>query len=169
MFEGIILIIFFIVGGLTTLLALFFFVLAIVRQSKTMFKIGLGITVVPLSLFALIYCFYYIHIPNLNRKNDKAYAGTYVMILTNDSGDANGVYRQQPQLVLKEDNSFHLDKNHFTSFYGEGTWKSGATDDGQFEFRDKTKSIVFWATPYNNNKLEIDKNFGDRKRVVFVK
>lgn len=168
MFEGIILIIFFIIGGLTALLALFFFVLSIVRQSKRMFKIGLTIAVVPLFLYALTYWFYDIHIPGLNKQEEKEYAGTYVMVSSN-ADDLSAAYRQQPKLVLNEDNTFELDKNNFTAFYGKGTWKAGATDDGQFEFRDAGNSILFWATPSDKNKLEIDKNFDDKQRIVFVK
>lgn len=169
MFEGIILIIFLIVGGLTTLLALFFFIVALVRHSKTMLKIGLAVAAVPLSFFVLTYWFYSIHIPNLNRQQEQEYVGTYIMLPPNSLDDLTNIYKQQPRLVLNADNTFQLDKNDFTGFYGNGTWKAGATDDGQFEFKDKTNSIVFWATPSDNNRLEIDKNFSDRKTVVFVK
>ena len=169
MFEGIILIIFLIVGGLTTLLALFFFIVALVRHSKTMLKIGLAVAAVPLSLFVLTYWFYRIHIPNLNRQQEQEYVGAYIMVPPNSFDDLTNIYKQQPRLVLNEDNTFQFDKNDFTGFYGNGTWKAGATDDGQFEFMDNNNSIVFRATPTNNNKLEIDKNFGDRQKVVFVK
>lgn len=169
MFEGIILITFLIVGGLAALLALFFFIVGLVRHSKTLFKIGMAVSVVPLSLFALTYWFYRIHIPNLNRQQEQEYVGTYVMLSPSNSDDLSNAYRQQPRLVLNSDNTFQLDKNNFSAFYGKGTWKAGATDDGQFEFKDNKNSIVFWATPSNNNKLEIDKSFSDRQQVVFVK
>jgi uncharacterized protein with PQ loop repeat len=169
MFEGIILIIFLIVGGLAALLALFFFIVGLVRQSKTMFKTGLAIVVVPLSFFALTYWFYRIHIPNLNRQQEQEYVGIYVLVSSNNSYDMSNAYTQQPRLVLNADNTFQLDKNDFTAFYGKGTWKAGATDDGQFEFKDSKNSIIFWATPSNNNKLEIDSNFSGRQKAVFVK
>jgi hypothetical protein len=169
MFEGIILITFFIIGGLTSLLAVFFFVLAIVRGSRAMFKIGLGIAIVPLSLYALTYWFYDIHIPKLNKQVKIEYVGTYVLISTNGSDDMGTAYKTQTKLVLKTDNTFWIDKNDFMSFYGEGTWKAGATDNGQFEFKDKRNSIVFWAEPLDSNRLKIDKNFNDRQQVVFVK
>jgi len=169
MLEGIILIIFLIVGGLTALLAFFFFTFALVRHSKTMLKIGLAVAVVPLSLFALTYWFYRIHVPNLSRQQEQEYIGTYIMVPPNSFNDLDNIYRKQPRLVLNEDNTFQLDKNDFTGFYGYGTWKAGATDDGQFEFKDKRNSIVFWATPSDNNRLEIDKNFSDRQTIVFVK
>lgn len=167
--EGLILIVFFIIGGLTALLAIFFFVLAIVRQSKRLFKIGLMIAAVPLFLYALTYWFYDIYIPGLNKQEEKEYAGTYVMVSPNNTDDLSAVYGQQPKLILNADNTFQLDKNGFTAFYGKGTWKAGATDDGQFEFKDLDNSIVFWATPSNKNKLEIDKNFDGKQRIVFVK
>jgi hypothetical protein len=169
MFEGIILIIFLIVGGLAALLALFFFIVGLVRHSKTMLKIGLAVAVVPISLFALTHWFYDIHVPDLNRQQEQEYVGTYVTVSPNNSDDVSNAYRQQPRLILNADNTFQLDKNDFTAFYGKGTWKGGATDDGQFEFKDSNNSIVFWATPTGNNKLEIDKNFSDRQKVVFVK
>lgn len=169
MFEGIILIIFLIIGGLAALLALFFFIVGLVRHSKTMLKIGLAVAVVPLSLFALTYWFYRIHLPNLNKQQEQEYIGIYVMVSPNNSDDLSSAYRQQPRLILHTDNTFQLDKNDFTAFYGKGTWKAGATDDGQFEFKNNNNSIVFWATPTNNNKLEIDKNLSDRQKVVFVK
>ena len=151
------------------MLALFFFIVGLVRHSKTMMKVGLAVAVVPLSLFALTHWFYRIHIPGLNRKQEQEYVGTYVMVSPNNSDDLINAYRQQPRLVLRTDNTFQLDKNDFIEFNGKGTWKAGATDDGQFEFKDSNNSIVFWATPTNNNKLEIDKNFSDRQKVVFVK
>jgi hypothetical protein len=169
MFEGIILIIFLIVGGLAALLALFFFIIGFFRHSKTMLKIGLAVAVVPLSLFVLTPWFYRIRVPNLNRQQEQEYVGTYVMVSPSNADNVSNAYRQQPRLVLNTDNTFELDKNGFTAFYGKGTWKAGATDDGQFEFKDSKNSIVFWAMPMNINKLEIDKNFSDRQPVVFVK
>jgi hypothetical protein len=168
MFEGIILIIFFIIGGLTALLALFFFVIAIIRQSIRIFKIGLTIAVVPLFLYGLTYWFYDIHIAKLNKQEEKEYIGTYVMV-SPTANDLSAAYGQQPKLVLNADNTFQLDKNDFTAFNGKGTWKAGVTDDGQFEFKDAGNSIVFWATPSNKNKLEIDKNFDSEQRIFFVK
>ena len=165
MFEGIILIIFFIVGGLTALLALFFFVVALVKQSKTMFKIGLAVCIVPLSLYGLTYWFYDIHIPSLNKQTKEKYAGTYIMTHSDDDTTKYIDVR----LTLNSDNTFHLDKNNFTNFAGNGKWKAGATDDGQFEFKDNGNSIKFWASPYNENKLVIDENFNDRRSVTFIK
>ena len=165
MFEGIILIIFFIVGGLTALLALFFFVIALVRQSKTMLKIGLAVCIVPLSLYGLTYWFYDIHIPSLNRQTEERYAGTYIMTRSdNDSTKDIDV-----RLTLNSDNTFQLDKNNFSKFTGIGKWKAAATDDGQFEFMDNGNSIKFWASPYNENKLVIDENFNNRRSVTFIK
>jgi hypothetical protein len=169
MFEGIILIIFFIVGGLTALLAVFFFVIAAVRQSKTMFKFGLLTAIVPLFLYSLTYWFYDIHIPKLNKQEEKRYVGTYVKVENNNPDNKEINYTHEIKLILNADNTFQLDQNTFTNFYGKGTWKAGATDDGQFEFRDNTNSIIFWAIPSDENKLEIDKNFNDRQKVVFIK
>ena len=165
MFEGIILIIFFIIGGLTALLALFFFVIALVRQSKTMFKIGLAVCIVPLFLYGLTYWFYDIHIPTLNKQTEEKYAGTYIMT---HSDDDTTTYLDV-RLTLNSDNTSQIDKNNFTDFTGDGKWKSGATDDGQFEFKDNSNSIKFWASPYNENKLVIDENFNDRRSVTFIK
>ena len=109
MFEGIILIIFFIVGGLTALLALFFFVFALVRQSKTMFKIGLAVCIVPLFLYGLAYWFYDIHIPSLDKQTEEKYVGTYIMTHGNDDTTKYIDIR----LTLNSDNTFHLDKNSF--------------------------------------------------------
>lgn len=169
MFEGIVLIIFFIIGGLTTLLALFFFVIAIIRQSKPLFKFGMLITIVPLSLYGLTYWFYHIHIPDLNKQAEQAYAGIYVMITSDSTGITNSTFKESPQLILNVDNTFHLDRNDFTSFYGKGTWKAGATDEGQFEFKDSINFVIFWAMPSNHNRLEINRDINDRRRLVFVK
>jgi|GEM_PF-4058577 len=169
MFEGIILIIFFIIGGLTALLTLFFFVIAIVRQSKRMFKIGLAIAIVPLSLYALTYWFYDIHIPKQNKQVEKIYAGTYVMISPSTSGNANAAYKQPPQLILNTDNTFLLDKNKYITFHGQGTWRAGATEDGHFEFRDNQNSIVFWAEPSGGNKLGIGIEGLNTQTLEFVK
>jgi len=57
MLEGVVLIIFFIVGALAALLALFMFVIALAKQSKTMFKIALTLCIVPLSLYGISYWF----------------------------------------------------------------------------------------------------------------
>ncbi|ULQ57138.1 hypothetical protein KJS94_02865 [Flavihumibacter rivuli] len=168
MFEGIILIIFFIIGGLTALLALFFFVLAIFRKSKRLFKIGLGVAVVPFSLYALTCWFYDIHIPRLNKKVEKEYAGTYVMVWPSSS-ENSGSDNRQPHLVLKTDNTFQLDKNNYIRFYGQGTWRAGATEDGHFEFKDKNNSIVFWAEPTGGNKLGVDIEGLNTQRVEFAK
>jgi hypothetical protein len=165
MFEVIVLIIFFIVGGLTALLALFFFVVAFVKQSKTMFKIGLAFCIIPLSLYGLTYWFYDNHIPSLNKQTEERYAGTYIM--TNNDNDTTEYINVK--LTLNNNNTFHLDKNNFTNFVGSGKWKTGATDEGQFEFKDNSNVIIFWASPYNENKLVVDENFNDRRSVTFIR
>lgn len=169
MFEGILLIAFFIIGGLTALLALLFFVIAAFRKSKTMFKIGLGITTVPLLLYILTYWYYHIHIPELNKRVENAYAGTYVMLASSSVGNSGIKYQQQPQLILNTDNTFKLDQNDFTSFSGKGTWRAGATEDGHFEFRDNKNTIVFWAEPLNNNRLQIETEGLNTQTITFVK
>ncbi|RPD43443.1 hypothetical protein [Paracnuella aquatica] len=169
MFEGIILIIFFIIGGLTALLALFFFVFALFRKSKRMLKIGLGIAVVPLSLYALTYWFYDIHIPKLNKRVEKVYAGTYIMVWPGTSENTGSADKQPTQLILNTDNTFQLDKNKFTSFYGHGTWRAGATEDGHFEFKDKNNSIIFWAEPSGGNKLGIGIEGLNTQTIEFMK
>ena len=165
MFEGIILIIFLILGGLTALLALFFFVVALARKSKTMFKIGLCVCIVPLSLYGLTYWFYDIHIPSLNKQTEERYVGTYIMTHSDD----DTTKFEDVRLTLNKDNTFHLDKNSFTDFAGNGKWKAGATDDGQFEFKDGGNSIKFWASPYNETKLVINESFSESKKVTFIK
>ena len=169
MLEGILLILFTIIGGLTTLLALVCIILAIVRKSNRLLKIGTLVALIPLTLFALSYWYYNIHIPKLNKQQEKAYTGTYIMTTTTNIPDNDMINTPPPRLILNADNTFQLEKNSFISFYGKGTWKAGATDDGQFEFKDHNNSTVFWATPSNNNKLEIDKNFNDRQKVTFIK
>lgn len=169
MLEGIILIIFFIIGGLTALLALFFFVLAIARKSKRMFKIGLGIAVVPLSFYALTLWFYDIHIPKQNKQVEKVYAGTYVMVWPSTSENFASADAQPPQLTLNTDNTFHLDKNKFIRFYGHGTWRAGATEDGHFEFKDKSNSVIFWAEPSGGNRLGIDIEGLNTQTIEFMK
>jgi hypothetical protein len=169
MFEGIVLIIVLIIGGLAALLALFFFILSGIRRSKTMLTTGLIIVIVPLLLSALAYWYYDVHIPGLIKQEERLYTGTYIMTARGTS-DSSGVgYGKQIKITLNGDNSFQLDINDFTSFNGKGTWKAGATDDGQFEFRDARDSIVFLAMPSNNNMLEINKNFKDRPGIIFIK
>jgi hypothetical protein len=169
MFEGIIFIIFLIIGGITALLVLFFFVIAAVRRSKRMLKIGLAIAIIPLSLYALIYWFYDIHIPKLNKQAEKVYAGTYVMISPNTSGNTNAGYTQPTRLILNTNNTFLIDKNKFISFHGQGTWRAGATEDGHFEFRDNKNSIIFWAEPSGGNKLGIGIEGLNTQTLEFVK
>jgi len=169
MFEGIILIVFLIIGGLAALLALFFFVLAAFRKSLTMCKTGLALTTIPLLLYAVTYWFYYIYVPKINKQEEKAYAGTYIMVAPYSNDTADSIYKYQPQLILNTDNSFQLDPNDFTSFNGKGTWRAGATEDGHFEFRDNKNSIIFWAEPSNNNKLQIEREGLNTQTITFVK
>ncbi|HEY0676854.1 MAG TPA: hypothetical protein VGD17_01165 [Chitinophagaceae bacterium] len=169
MMEGIALIIFSIVGGLSAMLALFFIIMAVVRHSRRMLKLGFIVAIIPVSMFALAYWFYKDRIPGLLKREEISYAGTYIMIASDTTDAMARQFRQQTKITLNADNTFQLDKNNFTSFYGSGTWKAGATDDGQFEFRDTMSNIIFRATPSNHNKLEINKNFTETKRIVFLK
>jgi hypothetical protein len=165
MIEGILFVIFSIVGGLSALAALFFFIVSLVRQSKTMFKLGLAICIVPVSIYGLIFWYYDIHIPRLNRQMEQRYAGTYTMNVSNSDTNVN----TEVSLVLNRDNTFRLDKNNLINFIGDGKWKAGATDDGQFEFRDNKNSIRFWASPHNDNELVIDRNIKYSRTIIFVK
>lgn len=153
MFEGLILIIFFIIGGLTALLAIFFFVIALVRRSKTMLYFGLGISIVPLFLYGLSFWFYDIHIPALNQKEEMQYVGTYL----SDTGKEiteNGLPDKEAfKLQLYSNNTFQLERNEYLNFSGKGTWEADKTDDGKFTFKNNG-SIVFWATPYDMNRLK---------------
>src|SRR5690606_39029319 len=125
----------------------------------------LAVSIVPLSLYGLTYWFYHIHIPRMNEQTEEKYAGTYIMT----SSIVDTTNRNYVRLTLNSDNTFHLDENNFTVFKGDGKWKAGATDDGQFEFKDNGNSIKFWASPYNENKLVIDENFIDGRSVTFIK
>lgn len=168
MFEGIILIIFFIIGALTALLAIFFFIIALVRQSKTMLYFGLGTSIVPLILYGLTFWYYDIHIPALNKKEEMQYVGTYL----SDTGKEiteNGLPDKKAfKLTLNSDNTFQLEQNEYLRFSGKGTWEAGTTDDGQFTFKNNG-SIIFWATPYNTNRLEVETNTTSREKITFYK
>ena len=134
-----------------------------------MFKTGLSIAIVPLSLYVLTYWFYEIHIPKMNKQIEKVYAGTYVMVWPSISEYTNSAYTQIPQLVLNTDNTFLLDKNKYITFHGQGTWRAGATEDGHFEFRDNKDSIIFWAEPSGGSKLEIVIEGLNTQTLEFVK
>jgi len=101
----------------------------------------------------------------MNKQIEEKYLGTFIMTYR---GDDTTKYLDV-KMTLKGDNKFHLDKNDFTDFSGNGFCKSGATEDGQFVFRDMSNSIIFWASPYNENKLIIDEYFNDRRRITFIK
>ncbi len=147
MFEGIILIIFFIVGGLAALLAIFFFVIALVRQSKAMLLFGLFTSAIPLSLYGLTYWYYDVHIPGLNRELELEYVGTY-----HSQSPVNSII-----FVLKSDSTFEMKENKYFHFSGKGSWQAGATDDGQFEFKNGN-SLLFWASPLSSGRIEIQKD-----------
>ena len=163
--EGIILIISFIIGGLTALLAAFFLVASAVRQSKTMFKIGLSICLIPLSLYGLSYWYYDVHIPRLTKRMEEKYSGTYLMV----QADNKTLISSNVKLILSPDNTFQLDENDIMPCIGRGKWKAAATDDGQFEFKDNFNSTQFFASPYNDNRLVINEHFIDRQKVTFMK
>lgn len=124
------------------MLAFFFFVIAIVRRSKPMFKLGTAVAIAPLSLYALTYWFYDVHIPRLNKQQEKAYAGSYTLIMNREE-NTDIPYEKQARLLLNADNTFELGRNDFINFHGKGTWRAGATDDGQFEFRDSNNAVLF--------------------------
>ena len=150
MIESLLLIIFFIVGGLASLLAIFFFVIALIRNSKIMLYNGLGISVIPLVLWLLTYWFYDVHLPKQNKKEETNYLGTYVLETSNSINTT--------RLKLYSDNLFEIDNIDGMRFSGKGIWKAGKTDDGQLTFYDNNNSIVFWAWPYDNNRIEIEEN-----------
>jgi hypothetical protein len=168
MLEGVALIILYVLIGITSMLALILIVISVFRQSKNLFVSGLITAMIPLSLYALSYWYYKVRIPELIRQEENSYAGTY-RITDSDSTDTKDPFVQITKITLYADNTFQLDKNDFTPFHGKGTWRAGATDDGQFEFRDSKKSVVFMAMPSNNSKLEINKHYKDRKTIVFQK
>lgn len=147
------------------LLSLFFFGAAIIRPSKTMLKIGLAVSVIPLSLYGINYWYYHIHVPRLNKKTEQSYLGSYRMLL--NENDTTGNIRVQ--LTLNDDNTFFLDSNDVINFAGKGKWRAGATDAGDFEFTDDDDSLKFLVSPYSENKLMINENFIDRKSLFFIK
>ncbi len=150
MIESLILIIFFIIGGLASLLAIFFFVFALIRRSKAMFYLGIGVSIIPLVLYALTFWFYDIHLKSQYKQEQIDYLGTY--LLQNTSSNENS------ELKLLTNNIFEIDKIDGIKFSGKGVWKSGQTDDGQLTFYDNHNSIVFWAWPFDNRIIEIEEN-----------
>ena len=58
---------------------MFFFIVALIRRSKTMVKIGLIVSIIPISAYLLTYWYYEIHIPSLNKQEEEKYSGTYIM------------------------------------------------------------------------------------------
>ena len=159
MFEGIIFIIFLIIGGITALLVLFFFVIAAVRRSKRMLKIGLAIAIIPLSLYALIYWFYDIHIPKLNKQAEKVYAGTYVMISPNTSGNTNAGYTQPTRLILNTNNTFLIDKKSSSVFMVKG-------HGGQVQQKTVTSNLETIKTPlFFGQNLQVGISLGSALKV----
>jgi len=168
MIESLLLIIFFIVGGLFLLLAVFFFAISAIRKSKTMFKLGIGVLIVPACLYGLTYWYYDIYIANSNKETEKEFVGKYFLISDDDSTYS------PTYLKLYEDNTFELGRNNFSTFYGKGVWKAGATDNGQFEFKESKNdnSVIFWATPAkqnNNCMLELNKGLDQRQDLKFIR
>jgi len=168
MFEGILLIIFAIIGGMTTLPVVFFIIVGILRHSKTMIRIGCLVALIPLTLFCLVYWFYDIHIPNHYKKQKLDYIGTYTLISSDDTKSENEA-ESLPKLTLYPNDTFEISKSSYLFYFGKGTWKVGATDEGQFEFKDSLNTTIFRAMPSNNNKLEIDKFLNKDKEIVFIK
>ena len=150
MIESLLLIIFFIVGGLAVLLAIFFFVIVVIRKSKSMLYLGLGLSIIPLFLYGLTFWFYDIHLPKQYKQEEINYLGTYEL----QNFQPNKNFR----LTLYSNNIFEIDNIKDLNFSGKGIWKAGQTDDGQLTFYDNDKSIVFWAWPFHNNRIEIEQN-----------
>ena len=150
MTESFLLIIFFIIGGLAALLAIFFFVIALIRKSKTMLYLGLGVSIIPIVLYGLTFWFYDVHLPRQYKQEETNYLGTYEL--------QNNQSNKTLELRLYSKNIFEIDKIKGIRFSGKGIWKAGQTDDGQFTFYDNNNSIVFWAWPFDNNRIEIEEN-----------
>ena len=150
MIESFLLLIFFIIGGIASLFAVFFFVIALIRRSKTMFYLGLGISVVPLFLYGLTFWYYNIHMSGQYQQEQTNYLGTYVL----QSPHSN----EELTLILYSNNAFEIDRIKGFTFSGKGFWKAGQTEEGQLTFYNSQNSIVFWAWPYDNNRIEIEEN-----------
>jgi hypothetical protein len=166
MIEAILNIVLLGVIALSTVLAGFFLVVAAVRHSKTMLRIGLVIIVLPVAICGVMYWYYHFHIPGLNKDIESEYVGTYILHEKDGDLPKGG---NKVTLQLNRDNTFYLAKNTFSSFSGFGLWRSGATDDGRFEFEYQKKSARFYASPLNGNQLVIDLDFTNRTAVTFVK
>lgn len=167
MFEGIILILISIIVGLTTMLALFLLISGLVKKSKPLIQIGLIICIIPAFLIGLFYWYYNIHLPNINKQEESKYTGTYFLQMTpgTDSGD----FKTPKTLILHADNTFELNKSEVFDYSGHGSWRSGATDDGQLEFKNDQGHILFWAMPINYNRLEINPDMQGRHVIIFQK
>jgi energy-coupling factor transporter transmembrane protein EcfT len=164
-------------GGLFLLISLIILLIGIAKKSSKLKKIALGIGVVPILCFGLIFFWYAIVVPSFNNNQMEDFAGVYVPHKSaTEFLNENVITKTELKLTLYSDGTYKFDGIKGIELEKKGTWKTGGID-GLFEFRDEYGRLSEWASPSGSGKesalsfdFKIDKK--DRtntKIILFIK
>jgi energy-coupling factor transporter transmembrane protein EcfT len=139
-------------GGLFLLISLIVLLIGIAKKSSKLKKIALGIGVVPILCFGLIFFWYAIVVPSFNNNQMEDFAGVYVPHKSaTESLNENVITKNELKLTLYSDGTYKFDGIKGIELGKKGTWKTGGID-GLFEFRDEEGRLSEWASPSGSGK-----------------
>ena len=162
------------IGTLFLLISLITLIVGLAKKSSKLKKTALGIGVVPIFCFGLIFFWYLIVIPSFNETEMEEFAGTYVLndSIQNLSNENNG----QTTLILLSNGTYKFDGIKNFGLEKNGNWRTGGVDR-MFEFDVQNGSK--YATPSDSGdrlslsfeyQMRNDKNDSKNiKEIIFIK
>jgi energy-coupling factor transporter transmembrane protein EcfT len=162
-------------GGLFLLISLIVLLIGIAKVLKLK-KIALGIGVVPILCFGLIFFWYAIVVPSFNNNQMEDFAGVYVPHKSaTEFLNENVITKTELKLTLYSDGTYKFDGIKGIELEKKGTWKTGGID-GLFEFRDEYGRLSEWASPSGSGKesalsfdFKLIKRPNKYKIILFIK
>ena len=163
-----------ILGIIGLIISIIILLIGLLKKSKNLKRIGIGIGLIPIFCFGMIALLYIIAIPLFNISELKDFSGTYS---PNKSAEKlirkKKLNNSQNFLILNENGTYIFDSIPGINLWKTGKWETGGID-GQFVFYNNKGKQIDFGMPSGSGKecgisfqFRIDKNDLFRTKSIY--
>jgi hypothetical protein len=147
MLESLIFMILSFIGIMGLIISVITLLVGIIKKSRKVIKVGIGIGIVPILCFGLIALWYMFAIPSFNKSELKDFSGTYFPHKSAEKVlKENGLFENKNRLILKSNGRYLFDSIPGIGLHKSGKWKTGGID-GLFIFYDNNDKQIEFGSP----------------------
>ena len=165
------------IGIIGLIISVLILLIGLIKKSRKLKILGIGIGAVPLFCFILLSIWYGVLKPSSYNNQMKDFAGTYY---PHESAiellKENDLFDKSNRLVLKENGTFEFDSIPGVNLTKIGKWETGGID-GHFNFYDNTGVQINFGMPSGSEEncglkfhfRENEDDFFEIKELYFIK